>query len=212
MKRAAVLLSIALLSAGCATTREAISLPELDSWETRTAVLGDLREWEFRGRIAVKADDEGFNGKIRWIQDGGAFNTTVGGPIGIGTVRIEGSGQTGYVAYVRDAGGDPGEVVIVDLGSGTSVEADVGQRLSIGLEPAGGGGGDVEDLLLGQAPAGALVGEGAGDESVGEDELAGFERGADGLLDELGAGGHVEEHGRSVEPEYDGVKATHARR
>ena len=94
MKRAAILLSIALLSAGCATTREAISLPELDSWETRTAVLGELREWEFRGRIAVKAGDEGFNGKIRWIQDDETFNTTVGGPIGIGTVRIEGSGQT----------------------------------------------------------------------------------------------------------------------
>lgn len=94
MKRAAILLSIALLSAGCATTREAISLPELDSWETRTAVLGELREWEFRGRIAVKAGDEGFNGKIRWIQIDETFNTTVGGPIGIGTVRIEGSGQT----------------------------------------------------------------------------------------------------------------------
>lgn len=94
MKRAAILLSIALLSAGCATTREAISLPELDSWETRTAVLGELREWEFRGRIAVKAGDEGFNGKIRWIQIDETFTTTVGGPIGIGTVRIEGSGQT----------------------------------------------------------------------------------------------------------------------
>jgi outer membrane lipoprotein LolB len=94
LKRAAILLSIALLSAGCATTREAISLPELDSWETRTAVLGELREWEFRGRIAVKAGDEGFNGKIRWIQIDETFNTTVGGPIGIGTVRIEGSGQT----------------------------------------------------------------------------------------------------------------------
>lgn len=94
MKRAAVLLSIVLLSAGCATTREAILLPELDSWETRTAILGELREWEFRGRIAVKAGDEGFNGKIRWIQEDETFSTTVGGPIGIGTVRIEGSGQT----------------------------------------------------------------------------------------------------------------------
>ena len=48
----------------------------------------------FRGRMAVKAGDEGFNGKIRWIQEDETFNTTVGGPIGIGTVRIEGSGQT----------------------------------------------------------------------------------------------------------------------
>lgn len=34
------------------------------------------------------------------------------------------SGETGYVAYVRDGGGDPSAVVIVDLGAGTSVEVD----------------------------------------------------------------------------------------
>ena len=94
MRLAAVLLSLALLAAGCATTRDATELPELDSWETRTAILGGLREWEFRGRIAVKAGDDGFNGKIRWIQEDERFNTTVGGPIGIGTVRVEGNGQT----------------------------------------------------------------------------------------------------------------------
>lgn len=41
---------------------------------------------------------------------------------------LEGSGETGYVAYVRDAGGDPGEVTIVDLGSATSVAVDVGRQ------------------------------------------------------------------------------------
>ena len=93
MRYLAVLLPLALFAAGCATTREVISLPELNSWETRAAVLGGLRDWEFRGRIAVKAGDEGFNGKIRWIQGDETFSATVGGPIGIGTVRVEGDGQ-----------------------------------------------------------------------------------------------------------------------
>ena len=87
-------LAAALLLAGCATTPESVPLPAIDSWDTRTAVLGDLEDWQFRGRIAVKAGDEGFNGKFNWSQNGEAFNATVGGPLGMGTVRIQGDGQT----------------------------------------------------------------------------------------------------------------------
>ena len=62
----------------------------MTTWEQRQAVLGGVADWEFKGRIAVKAGDEGFNGKINWNQSGDAFFATVGGPLGIGTVRIEG--------------------------------------------------------------------------------------------------------------------------
>lgn len=89
----ALLLGLAIL-AGCATTRPATDLPAIDSWESRTAVLGSVREWEFRGRVAVKAGDEGFNGKFDWIQDGDVFSATVGGPLGVGTVRITGNGRS----------------------------------------------------------------------------------------------------------------------
>ncbi|MDJ0792769.1 MAG: lipoprotein insertase outer membrane protein LolB [Woeseiaceae bacterium] len=88
------LLSAALLLAGCATVPENVPLPAIDSWDTRTAVLGDLKDWQFRGRIAVKAGEEGFNGKFNWSQNGDAFDATVGGPLGVGTVRIEGDGRT----------------------------------------------------------------------------------------------------------------------
>jgi outer membrane lipoprotein LolB len=50
-----------------------------------------MSDWEFRGRIAVKAGDEGFNGKFNWSQTGDHFYATVSGPLGIGTVIIEGS-------------------------------------------------------------------------------------------------------------------------
>ena len=91
--RACSLISL-LLFAGCATTRPGVDLPEIDSWETRRAVLGELREWQFKGRIAVKAGDEGFNGKFNWSQQSDTFSATVGGPLGIGTVRIEGDGRS----------------------------------------------------------------------------------------------------------------------
>ena len=82
-----------LMLAGCATTRQGIDLPEISSWEQRNAVLGHLQDWEFVGRVAVKAGDEGFNGKFNWAQQGEAFSATVGGPLGIGTVRLEGEGR-----------------------------------------------------------------------------------------------------------------------
>ena len=84
------LLGCALLLGACATTRPSLELPDMPTWEERQAVLGNVSDWAFKGRIAVKAGDEGFNGKINWTQDGDDFFATVGGPLGIGTVRIEG--------------------------------------------------------------------------------------------------------------------------
>lgn len=87
------LLCVVLLLTGCAT-RQATQLPAMPDWATRNLVLGGANSWEFAGRIAVSAGDDGFNGKIRWLQDGDTFQATVGGPLGIGTVRIEGDGRT----------------------------------------------------------------------------------------------------------------------
>ena len=76
--------------AGCAAKRPAVDLPPITTWEARQAVLGQLSDWEFRGRVAVKAGNEGFDGKFRWTQTGDDFHATVGGPLGIGTVKIDG--------------------------------------------------------------------------------------------------------------------------
>jgi outer membrane lipoprotein LolB len=89
-----VWLGLCLVLSGCATTRPSIDLPPLTTWEIRQEVLGATPDWEFRGRIAVKSGDEGFNGKFNWEQSGDEFLATVGGPLGIGTVKIEGNRQT----------------------------------------------------------------------------------------------------------------------
>ncbi len=83
----------ALCVAGCAAPGSAL-LPDIDSWEARTAVLGELDVWEFSGRIAVKSETEGFNGKLRWMQNNDEFSATVSGPLSIGKVRIEGDGAS----------------------------------------------------------------------------------------------------------------------
>ena len=92
LARILALVTLAAL-AGCATTPDSVDLPEIGTWDARTEVLAGIEDWEFNGRIAVKAGDDGFNGKFNWEQQGDAFNATVGGPLGIGTVRIDGDGQ-----------------------------------------------------------------------------------------------------------------------
>jgi outer membrane lipoprotein LolB len=101
MGRGAIVLAALLLVSGCVTTRTGAPLPNLTSWESRVAVLGQQDHFEFNGRVAVKAGDEGFNGKISWSQQAGLFSTTVAGPLGVGAVRIEGD-ERGIVLTDKD--------------------------------------------------------------------------------------------------------------
>lgn len=83
-----------LMLSGCVTTSIGVDLPDISSWEQRQAVLGDLNAWQFNGRIAVKAGAEGFNGKFNWSQKEHTFSATVAGPLGMGTVRIDGGDRS----------------------------------------------------------------------------------------------------------------------
>lgn len=85
-------LAVAALLSACAT-QKGVDLPDISEWESRQAILGELDQWRFSGRIAVKTSDDGFNGKLRWEQSDDAFSATVSGPLGIGTVRIEGNDE-----------------------------------------------------------------------------------------------------------------------
>ncbi len=78
--------------AGCATQR-GVDLPDISDWDRRTSVLGNLDEFEFSGRVGVQYADDGFNGKLRWEQAGTAFDARLSGPLGIGTVLIEGDAR-----------------------------------------------------------------------------------------------------------------------
>ena len=85
-------LFLGAILAGCATTGGGL-LPELDSWAQRKDVLSATEEYEFSGRIGVRAGSEGFNGKIWWRQDGIVYRARVSGPIGVGTVFVNGDGR-----------------------------------------------------------------------------------------------------------------------
>lgn len=86
----ALLVAIAVLTAGCATTRDTIELPILVDWDTRRAVLAGAEQWFLKGRIGVRTADDGFNAKLRWTQDNARFDAQVSGPLGIGNVQLVG--------------------------------------------------------------------------------------------------------------------------
>jgi outer membrane lipoprotein LolB len=100
-----LLLPLAFL-AGCATQR-GVELAEIPDWEARKALLSETTRWEISGRIGVSAGDEGFNGKLWWWQREDYFRANISGPLGVGTVRIEGEGQR---ITVTDNGGEAVEL------------------------------------------------------------------------------------------------------
>jgi outer membrane lipoprotein LolB len=82
-----------LLIVGCAVER-GIGLPDLSDWNARTRTLASLMDWQFKGRIGVSTGNEGFNGELRYSQIDNGFRAMVSGPLGFGTIRLEGYGRS----------------------------------------------------------------------------------------------------------------------
>ncbi len=102
-------LFLTVLISACVTPKS-LELPDLSDWESRQKILVGVDEWEFAGRIGVSAGDEGFNGQLRWRQDGDVFRARINGPLGVGTVFINGdrreitvTDRDGVVTELHDA-------------------------------------------------------------------------------------------------------------
>ncbi|HTC54602.1 MAG TPA: lipoprotein insertase outer membrane protein LolB [Steroidobacteraceae bacterium] len=79
--------------AGCQTVPTPIApslAPEEVSagWPARRAQLQARTQFTAQGRIGVVAGSDGFNGRLRWIQDGARSSVSLDGPLGVGGVRI----------------------------------------------------------------------------------------------------------------------------
>jgi len=87
------LLIIAGLS-GCATFFGAGQTPRLTQFQER---LYAVKNWTLDGRIAVKADKEGWNANLFWEHDGGQDRLRISGPFSQGAVSIILQGQRVYI-------------------------------------------------------------------------------------------------------------------
>ena len=91
---------LVLLLAGCAA-RPTLTLPPLESWEQRSAVLGAMDTWRAGGRIAVVAGDQAESGSLDWRQDEDEVTVSIRGPLGAGGIRLEG-GPHGLILTASD--------------------------------------------------------------------------------------------------------------
>jgi outer membrane lipoprotein LolB len=87
---AALLVLLAL--AGCRTLPPAavVSAP----WDVRRPALQELQHFIVKGRVAVATGATGFNANLRWTQDADSAHLTLEGPLGVGGVQVNSSGDT----------------------------------------------------------------------------------------------------------------------
>jgi outer membrane lipoprotein LolB len=86
-------IAAALLLAGCHSVPRPVAptaAPEqvVAGWPARRAALQTRVQFTTQGRIGVVAGSDGFNGHLRWIQDGARSTVSLDGPLGVGGVRI----------------------------------------------------------------------------------------------------------------------------
>ena len=85
--------AVVLWLAGCQTLPQPVAptaAPEavIAAWPARRAQLQERARFTAQGRIGVVAGSDGFNGRMRWIQDGARSTVSLDGPLGVGGVRI----------------------------------------------------------------------------------------------------------------------------
>jgi outer membrane lipoprotein LolB len=83
-----VALCLAALVVGCAA-RPQRTVGTMQPWEARRAQLQQCEHFELKGRVAVAAGQEGFNARLRWVQQGEHSKLSLDGPLGVGGAQVD---------------------------------------------------------------------------------------------------------------------------
>jgi outer membrane lipoprotein LolB len=78
------------LLAACAAVPPVPTPVAEQRWQERRQALEKLHNWTLNGRIALQTEQEAWNASIFWQQRGDAFDIKLVGPLGQGTMSIEG--------------------------------------------------------------------------------------------------------------------------
>ena len=76
--------------AGCRTAP--VQPPSAQSWDVRRPQLQARDRFELKGRVAVASGAEGFNARLRWVQDGARSQVALQGPLGAGGMQVTADG------------------------------------------------------------------------------------------------------------------------
>lgn len=102
MRRGVGLLGLAAFISGCAT---APPLPPpvenpAAAWQLRQMELKPVIAWKIQGRLAMHADDKGWQASVYWMRDGTRQRIDLTGPLGRGHLQLR---QDSHGAELRDA-------------------------------------------------------------------------------------------------------------
>lgn len=100
MRPVAGLFLLPALLAGCATVALAPVEDPAAAWQARQAELRTVTAWDIQGRLAMRADDQGWHASLKWERDGERHRLDFTGPLGRGHLRLL---QDGHGAELRDA-------------------------------------------------------------------------------------------------------------
>lgn len=113
-----------LLLAGCAATPE---LPPVadpsQAWADHQHRLAGVAAWQLGGRIAIRTEDEGWQAGIDWKQQDQDYLIQLTGPLGQGSLRLQGDGR-----LVTLSSGDD---VLVDEDAETLLYRQMGWRVPV---------------------------------------------------------------------------------
>lgn len=100
-------LAVALLVVACHSVPQPVApsaapAQVVAEWPARRAALQSRPQFTVQGRIGVVAGSDGFNGRLRWVQDGARSTVSLDGPLGVGGVRV--SDDAGVLTMTTPSG------------------------------------------------------------------------------------------------------------
>jgi len=101
--RAALVFAATSTLAACATLtgRAPEGTANEAAWQARLTELDALDSWELSGRVGVATAKDGGSGSLDWKQQGAELSFDFRGPLGAGTVHMEGDTQALHVQSSR---------------------------------------------------------------------------------------------------------------
>jgi outer membrane lipoprotein LolB len=101
MLRKLVCVAFVILLASCRTAPPARETAPAQTWEARRPQLQARDRFGLKGRVAVAANGEGFNARLRWTQDGKQTRMSLDGPLGAGGVQVTANGSAVSIVTSR---------------------------------------------------------------------------------------------------------------
>jgi outer membrane lipoprotein LolB len=100
MLRKLLLAACVVMLASCRTAPPVRETPA-QTWEARRPQLQARDQFQLKGRVAVAANGEGFNARLRWTQTGKQTRMSLDGPLGAGGVQVTSDGSAVSIVTSR---------------------------------------------------------------------------------------------------------------